>query len=507
MFRHFLCLTTSLFLSIVAASSAFADKRIALVIGNGAYKNAPALPNPRNDANDVASALKRSGFETIVGLDLDRDGMEKSTISFARAARDADVAIFYYSGHAMQFNGINYLMPVDAKLSDEEDLRRMSRVDEIAADVQKAKNLRILVLDSCRDNPLAEQLKRSVGRTRDIRIQNGLAKMDAPQGMIVAYSTQSGRLAADGSGRNSPYTSAFLKHIEENDEIGTIFRRVSADVYNDTKGSQLPELSLSFIGEFYLKNRPTGAAVAAIPAPAPIVQPMSTEEIFWQSIKDSKVAAVFDEFLAKFPNSAHAREARNIKIALAPSIAPTPPPPTSSAPAPEKDDDGKDTRSLNERLSDMQAMFDRAARSRGYVPSEKAGIYQLGSCRMGLQALESFKEFDSSVKLATSRLVWAEGDKFFFVSLGAASATANQISPGRSVTLTEAGRISTFNVKFKTAREEMGFAGERIAVRSEGSSKWKLSFGRCPGSLETQRAAALTLVRDSDTKTSSNDRK
>ena len=143
-----------------------ADVRVALVIGNGAYENAPKLPNPPNDAADVAAALKRSGFETILATDLDKRGMEDAEVRFARAARDADVALFYYSGHALQFSGINYLAPVDAKLTDEADLRRMFRVDDMIADLQQAKNLRILVLDSCRDNPLAEQLKRSIGKTR-----------------------------------------------------------------------------------------------------------------------------------------------------------------------------------------------------------------------------------------------------------------------------------------------------------------------------------------------------
>lgn len=236
--------------------AASAEKRIALVIGNSAYKNAPRLVNPKNDAEDIAAALKRVGFETIVGLDLDKNGMENAAVRFARAARDADTALFYYSGHAMQFAGNNYLMPVDAKLIDEADLRFLVRTDSIVADLQQAKSLRILVLDSCRDNPLAEELKRSIGGTRSAGITRGLAKIDSPQGMIVAYATQSGRTADDGKGRNSPYTTAFLKHIEQPAEIGTVFRRISADVFSATQNTQLPELSLSLIGEFYLRAPP-----------------------------------------------------------------------------------------------------------------------------------------------------------------------------------------------------------------------------------------------------------
>ncbi len=184
-------------LSIVAAiifvsvAPAAAEKRVALVIGNGAYENVPHLPNPPNDAKDVADALQRSGFDTILGIDLDKAAMDAAAVRFARTARDADVALFYYSGHAKQYAGINYLAPTDAKLTDEADLRLLERVDDIVADLQRAKNLRILVLDSCRDNPLADELKRSIGTTRGISIGRGLAKIDSPEGLIVA-ATQAG---------------------------------------------------------------------------------------------------------------------------------------------------------------------------------------------------------------------------------------------------------------------------------------------------------------------------
>jgi uncharacterized caspase-like protein len=203
----------------------------------------------------VAAALQRIGFETILGLDLDRAGMDEIAIRFARAAREADIALFYYAGHAMQFAGVNYLQPVDVKLTDEADLRRMTRVDEIVADLQQAKNLRILVLDSCRDNPFAEDLKRSIGLTRAASVQRGLARIESPQGTIAAFATQAGRTAEDGKGRNSPYTTAFLKHIETAEEIVNIFRNISEDVYKATRRTQNPELSLSFIGKLYLRGR------------------------------------------------------------------------------------------------------------------------------------------------------------------------------------------------------------------------------------------------------------
>ena len=120
-----------LLLLCLVSQPAAADRRVALVIGNGAYLHAPHLPNPPHDAEDVGAALKRTGFETIVGLDLDKNKMEDAAIKFARAARNADVAVFYYSGHALQYAGVNYLIPVDAELADEADLRRATRVDDI----------------------------------------------------------------------------------------------------------------------------------------------------------------------------------------------------------------------------------------------------------------------------------------------------------------------------------------------------------------------------------------
>jgi len=256
-------------LSVAGLSPAQAEKRVALVIGNAAYRDVPPLANPANDATAVAAALKRTGFETIGATDLDQRAMEDATIRFARAARTADVALFYYSGHALQFNGINYLAPVDTVLTDEADLRKLIRVDQIVADLQQAKNLRILVLDSCRDDPFAEQLRHLLGSSRGLEVGKGLAKIEAPQGMILAYATQSGHTASDGTGKNSPYTTAFLKNIEKQDEIGDIFRDISTDVYNATGKNQLPELSLSMIGRFYLNGAPTAAATVEAAATPP----------------------------------------------------------------------------------------------------------------------------------------------------------------------------------------------------------------------------------------------
>ncbi len=313
----------------MSATPLFAEGRVALVIGNGAYQHAPRLPNPVNDAADVAAALKRSGFETILATDLNKAAMDEVTIRFARAARTTDVALFYYSGHAMQFAGVNYLAPVDVQLGDEADLRRMVRLDEMVQDLQQAKTLRILVVDACRDNPLAEQLKRSLGTTRALPLQRGLAKIDSPEGMIVSYATQAGRTAEDGDGRNSPYTAAFVRNIEAKDEIGTIFRRISAEVYTTTRQTQLPELSLSLIGEFYLN----GKLQITVTPPQSLADPCAAASEHWKSAESIGTAEVYQDHISRFPTCAFAGlakarlESLKAKTAAAPTVpVPAPPP-------------------------------------------------------------------------------------------------------------------------------------------------------------------------------------
>ena len=320
----------TLSLLLIGHQPALADRRVALVIGNGAYVHAPHLPNPPHDAEDVAAALRRSGFETILGLDLDKAKMDDAAINFAKAARTADVAVFYYSGHAMQYAGVNYLIPVDAVLSDEADLRRATRVDDVLDDLKQAKNLRILVLDSCRDNPLADELKRSIGRTRSGSIARGLAKIESQDGTIISYSTQSGRTAADGDGRNSPYTTAFLRHIEDMDEISTMFHRISADVYDSSSGTQVPELSLSFFGEFYLNGKLQVTVSPASRAPA---DPCASAGEHWKSAEAIGTTAAFEDHLARYPNCAFAGLARaRLEALKAPKAALSAPP--ASAPPP-----------------------------------------------------------------------------------------------------------------------------------------------------------------------------
>jgi uncharacterized caspase-like protein len=308
----------------LGCTPALAETRVALVIGNGAYVHAPNLPNPAHDAEDVVAALKRSHFEVISGTDVNESDMQDLAIRFSRAARTADVALFYYSGHAMQFNGVNYLMPVDAELKDEADLKRFTRVDDVLNDLQQAKNLRILVLDSCRDNPLAESLKRSIGQGRGATIRQGLIKMEAPLGTIISFSTQAGQTANDGDGRNSPYTGSFLKRIEEPKEIGEIFREVSTDVYAASGKQQLPELSLSIVGNFYLNGN---VNVTVTPSQPP-ADPCASAETHWKAAVSVGTVAAYEDHVARFPGCAFSdlAKAKIEELKKTAAVAPAPAP-------------------------------------------------------------------------------------------------------------------------------------------------------------------------------------
>jgi flagellar biosynthesis GTPase FlhF len=271
-------------------SAASADKRVALVIGNSAYQHSATLENPSNDAEDLANMLTRLGFEVILEKDLSKRGMEQAFSRFARLAQDADVAMFYYAGHAMQYNGNNYLVPIDAALQDEFSVEfEMARVSDVLNSLERARGVKILVLDACRNNPLAEQLARHAAN-RDAFASRGLARIDHPSGMLIAYATQAGQVAEDGRGRNSPFTSALIKRLPEPGiEIAQVFRRVAFDVNAQTQGRQLPDLSMSLLGEVYLSK--------------PDKPQITTEAEAWQKIASSADRTDFEHFVTDFPDS------------------------------------------------------------------------------------------------------------------------------------------------------------------------------------------------------------
>jgi hypothetical protein len=282
-----------LFCVLFSADAAWADRKVALVVGNTQYKN-PSLVlfNPKNDAEDVAAVLRALDFEVMLVVDASKRDFDVAMTQFARMATGADAAFFYYAGHALQYQGRNYLMPTDGELEDEVSLRyQMVMVDDIRAAVERADGVKIVVLDACRNNPVVDSLrKRMVGMSRNIVASRGLARPDKALGMIVAYSTAADEVAADGAGRNSPFTSALLRRLKEPGlEIGSMFRLIAADVNEKTNGRQRPETYISLIGEYYLNEKDKPA---------------------WEKIKDSNDPAAFRNFVAQFPTSPRASDAQ-----------------------------------------------------------------------------------------------------------------------------------------------------------------------------------------------------
>ena len=178
-------------------------RRVALVIGNGAYKDTAALTNTRNDATDVSAALKRLRFEVLEGLDLDKRAMERLIRQFDQKLSGAEIALFFYAGHGIQVAGQNHLVPVDARLAAEGDIDFESLpLDLILRRMEREAKTSVVLLDACRDNPLARNLARTMG-TRSANIGQGLAEVKTGIGTLISFSTQPGNVALDGQGRNS----------------------------------------------------------------------------------------------------------------------------------------------------------------------------------------------------------------------------------------------------------------------------------------------------------------
>ena len=264
---------------LAVPSFALADGRVALVAGNSTYAHIGRLPNPDNDAADMSAALRRLGFEVTTEFDAARVELTEALRAFTRRSAGADVSLVFYASHGIEMDGVNYLVPVDARLERDVDVRfETVTVDDLLVATSGA-SLRLVILDACRNNPLA----RSMQRTAATRTVSGGSFADLNEDLLgdetlVAYAAAAGTTAADGRGRNSPYTAALLSHLETPLEVGLLFRRVRAQVLAATNGAQRPHEYHSLVGEHYLpRTLPTGASVtvsAAVPAdPAPADPP------------------------------------------------------------------------------------------------------------------------------------------------------------------------------------------------------------------------------------------
>jgi len=282
-----------LILMALSISAATAETRVALVVGNSLYKNASlTLKNPKNDAQDVAAVLRTLGFEVIVAIDATKRDLDLAMTQFARSATNADTALFYYAGHAIQYQGRNYLMPIDAELEDEISLRyQTTSFEDVRAAVDRAGGVKIMILDACRNNPIVDDLKRKMmGASRSIDLTRGLARIDRAQGIVVAYATAADEVASDGPGRNSPFTTALIKRLQDPGlEIAKMFRRIAADVNEMTNGRQRPEIYVSLIDEYFINQK---------------------DRLVWDQIKETTDPKAFRDFVANFPSSPRVSDAQ-----------------------------------------------------------------------------------------------------------------------------------------------------------------------------------------------------
>ncbi len=251
-------------LIFVALPHAVAAERVALVIGNSSYQHVSRLPNPVNDATDISNALKRLGFEVRIENDVTYGVLRRALRDFSRQAARADFAVVYYAGHGMEVNKHNYVIPVDAELKSDLDIDYEAvPLDLVMNAVDGASVLKLVLLDSCRNNPFAASMKMSSGKRA---IGRGLARVEPEVGTLVSFAAKEGTTADDGDGRNSPYTTALLKHLEQPGlEIQFLFRKVRDSVMAATNRRQQPFTYGSLPGnEIYLKV-PEAVTTTALP--------------------------------------------------------------------------------------------------------------------------------------------------------------------------------------------------------------------------------------------------
>jgi hypothetical protein len=291
------------------ASSVFlahADSgRVALVVGVSKYEHAGSLPNTLSDANDMSAALKRLGFDVETVLDPGRTELEAAVRRYGDRSAGAEVSVFYYSGHALEAGGQNWLLPASVNLGSARDLRfEAVDLNTILEQTDGSAKVAIVFLDACRDNPFAGRIA-----ARGRGLARGLARVEmTASGVLLAFSTAPGQVALDGvsAKKNSPFTAALLSHLETPGlEVKSLLSRVTKDVVEATKGKQRPWQNSSLEGDFYLLPPLAAAGISGTPPAANI------EVIFWDSIKASRNPADFAAYLAQFPKGVFVGLARN----------------------------------------------------------------------------------------------------------------------------------------------------------------------------------------------------
>jgi len=297
---------------LLASQPALAEKRVALVLGNSAYQNVAQLPNPANDSAKIAATLKDAGFDVVDSRhDLPAAETRRALRDFADRARDADIAVVYYAGHGIEVDGANYLIPVDAKLERDTDVYDEAlSLERVLIAIEPAKKLRLVILDACRDNPFARTMKRTVASRA---IGQGLAKVEpASPNVLIAYSAKAGSTAADGDGKNSPFTLALAHHIATPGlDVRRAFGFVRDEVLKTTGNKQEPFVYGSLGGEDVpLVPAPAKAAPAAAAAPAPALSAQGEARRDYELALQVGNKGALNAFLAQYPDGFYASLAK-----------------------------------------------------------------------------------------------------------------------------------------------------------------------------------------------------
>ncbi|MGH7224199.1 MAG: caspase family protein, partial [Gemmataceae bacterium] len=289
---------------LLAWQPAFAEKRVALVIGDSAYQNAPQLANPVNDARLIASKLKQAGFDVVESRhDLTGAEMRRALRDFEDKTRGADIAVVYYAGHGIEVGGANYLIPVDAKLKRDSDVYDEAvSLDRVMFAMEPARKLRLVILDACRNNPFVQTMKRSVAMRS---IGRGLAKVEpSDPNTLIAYSAKAGSTAADGEGKDSPFAMALARHLTTPGlDIRRALGYVRDDVVKATSDRQEPFVYGSLGGEDV-------ALVSAPAKPRPAADAQAGERHDYELALQLGNPAAWNVFLAEYPKGFYASLAK-----------------------------------------------------------------------------------------------------------------------------------------------------------------------------------------------------
>jgi hypothetical protein len=332
------------------------DKRVALVIGNGAYQNAVRLDNAAFDARAVADSFRKLGFQVVDGYDLDIDQMRSKVSEFSAALSDTKSAVIYYAGHGISVDEENYLVPTDIVLKSPTDLDLNAiSVSLLLKQMKRDDRVNIVILDACRDNPFAASLARA--KTRALVVERGLTRIDGDlaRGTLIAFASDPKSTALDGqTGEHSPFTQAFLAHLFDSGvTIDTVMSRVRNDVWEKTGHRQLPWVNTSLIGEYELNPQPTSEPVVESAKPSTsLAEPLADsrqaqENLLWESAQHSNLGADYQAYLSAFPGGVFAQMAKNriasMESARTSALTPAPQTLAMAEPSGLKDDALKDS--------------------------------------------------------------------------------------------------------------------------------------------------------------------